>query len=79
MSSVTQQILRNDKSYKSGDNYEKHYQTFLEQVHSCLQRHQNLFSKVQTKGNTGVNAKKRFIHLRRKGAIADLDLPVGIK
>ena len=54
--------------YYSGDNHERHYQNFIEVIHTKIAKDKKrLYPNVKTKGNTGVNAKKRFAHLRRKG------------
>ena len=55
--------------YNDDELLEKNYQIFIEQVHQALQSDQRRFHLVETKGNTGVNAKKRFTHLRKKSAI----------
>ena len=49
---------------------EKNYQIFIDQIHNAMQSEQRRFHLVETKGNTGINAKKRFTHLRKKSGIA---------
>ena len=54
--------------YYSGENHKKHYMNFIDVIHAFINKHRKgLYKLVETKGNTGVNAKKRFAHLRRKG------------
>lgn len=54
--------------YYSGKTHEQHYQTFIEVIHKVLINRKSEYPNVQTKGNTGKNAKKRFAHLRRRGS-----------
>ena len=63
----------------SGDNYETQYEIFIDQIHNCLQLNQDRFPKVKTQGNSGKNAKKRFVHLRRRGAIPELNIQSSVK
>jgi len=62
----------------SGDNYETQYEIFIDQIHNCLQVNSDKFARVKTQGNSGKNAKKRFVYLRRRGAIAELNIPAQI-
>ncbi|CAG5113499.1 Oidioi.mRNA.OKI2018_I69.chr2.g7603.t1.cds [Oikopleura dioica] len=62
--------------YYSGENHTRHYLSFIEVIHNFLSKNKAQFPNVKTKGNTGVNAKKRFQYLRRKGT--DNALPVEI-
>ncbi|CBY35157.1 unnamed protein product [Oikopleura dioica] len=62
--------------YYSGDNHEKHYQNFIGVIHALLLKKKHVYPNVKTKGNTGVNARKRFAHLRRKGTKTELQVEV---